>query len=76
MNINEFVQDNSGGLSSMRLVFLVWTLGLFFIWAGISIRTGVLQPLPDSVIILSLGVSGTKAVQRFGEKSVDTTPTS
>lgn len=74
MRLGELVQDNSGGLSSMRLVFLTWTLGLFFIWAGISIRTGVLQPLPDSVIILALGVSGTKAVQRFGEKSVETNP--
>jgi len=76
MKLNEFVQDNEGGLSSMRLAFLTWTLGLFVVWAGISIRTRTIQPLPESVIILTLGISGTKAVQRFGEKSVETTPTS
>lgn len=75
MKLGEFVQDNSGGLSSMRLIFLTWGLGLFLVWAGISIRTGTLQPLPDSLIILTLGISGTKAVQRFGEKSVEVTPT-
>lgn len=72
MQVNEFIQDNEGGLSSMRLAFLTWTLGLFLIWAGISIQTHTIQPLPDSLIILTLGISGTKAVQRFGEKSVST----
>lgn len=73
MKLGEFVQDNSGGLSSMRLAFLTWTLGVFLVWAGISIYTRTIQALPDSLIILTLGVSGTKAVQRFGEKSVEIT---
>ena len=73
MKLHEFIEDNSGGLSAMRLAFLTWTLGVFLLWMMISIQTRALQPLPDSLIITMIGFSGMKAVQRFGEKSVETT---
>lgn len=69
MKLSEFLQDNSGGLSSMRLVFLVWTLGIFSIWAYASVSTRTLVPIPESVIVMFSAICTAKSVQRIGEKA-------
>jgi hypothetical protein len=50
MNLSQFFKDDTGQLSSMRLVFLVWGLGLFVVWAIISIITKQMFPVPESCI--------------------------
>lgn len=74
MNLGEFLQDNSGGFSANRLNFLVWGLGSFAVWATCCIVTRMMQPIPESVLVMVGIVSGAKAIQRFGEKSVEITP--
>lgn len=71
----EFFEDNSGGLSSTRLLLIVWGLGILTIWAVGSWIAHTLLPIPESVLIMFGTLLGGKVVQRFGEKAADpTTP--
>lgn len=66
--INELMSDNSGGISSIRLIMLLWTVALLFIWVYSSFVKGEPQGLTNDIVTLYLGVVGLKTVQRFGEK--------
>jgi hypothetical protein len=73
---SEIMQDNSGGLSSIRILMLSWGLGVLLIWMAsilFALITHTVIPtiLTPEVVTILLGVTGTKAIQRFGEK--DTT---
>ena len=68
MKILEFFQDNSGGLSSSRLILIAWAFGILVPWIYLSVKSAALQPVPESVITMfGVAVAG-KTVQRFGEK--------
>ena len=67
------LQDNSGGASSARVLLLIWGVGVLIIWAYICVKTGALAALPSEAVMVILGLSASKTVQRFGEKSVETT---
>jgi hypothetical protein len=76
----EIFEDNSGGLSSTRVLLLAWGLGVLAIWIAMFITTHALAPIPDSIITILGILFGGKVVQRFGEKgevTIDppTTPT-
>ena len=68
--LTEFLQEDNGGLSSTRLLFLVWGLGGFIVWTLLSLRmvppAFAILPLEYVGVVLSLG--GVKVVQKFGEK--------
>ena len=73
ISISSMIQDNSGGISSIRILMLTWGLGIFLLWGtawGISIYKGNYSPpsIPGEAVTIVLGVSGAKAVQRYGEK--------
>ena len=70
-NITTFLEDNSGGLSMMRLVFFVWGIGLFVVWSYMCINTGGIITLPTEIITLFLGLSTAKVVQRGLEKPAE-----
>jgi hypothetical protein len=65
----EFLEDNSGGLSSSRCLMLLWGIVTLGIWAYVSVHTGVLVSIPEPSVTILLGLVGFKTVQRFGEKS-------
>jgi hypothetical protein len=66
--ISNFLSDNSGGMSSMRLIMAVWFLGALVLWMLVSFQKAEIQPMPESIItLLGIVLSG-KVVQRFGEK--------
>lgn len=66
--INELVSDNSGGVSSIRVIMLLWTAAILFVWVYSSFIKSEIQALPNEMVTLYLGVIGLKTVQRFGEK--------
>lgn len=70
MNIfTSIFEDNSGGLSSIRIAFLLWVLGVLLIWGFCSIDKKALQPIDNSVVTI-LGILGaSKVAQRYGEKA-------
>lgn len=61
--------DAAGQLSSTRLAFLAWTVGVMVVWGYQSVKVGQLVAVPESVtMILGILMTG-KVTQRFGEKS-------
>lgn len=68
MNIQSLIEDNSGGFSSTRLVFVIWCLVVLSVWAGVSFINNELKPIDSSVITILGILSSAKVVQRFGEK--------
>jgi hypothetical protein len=68
MRLAEFFQDKKNNqLSAVRLGYLLWIFGAFFVWAVVSIRTSTLPAVPESVLTLAGILTGGKVVQRFGE---------
>lgn len=73
-SISSMFEDNSGGISSIRVLMLLWGAGVFIIWAAawaVAIYHGIYTApnIPPEVVTILLGVTGIKTVQRFGEKS-------
>ena len=73
VSISSIIQDNTGGLSSIRVLMLLWGGGVFLFWAAgacVAIYHGiyVFPSLPPEIVTILLGVTGIKTVQRFGEK--------
>lgn len=52
--ISQFFQDETKMSSATRLVFIVWGLGVFGVWAAMSIMTRQLQPIPQTVVEITL----------------------
>lgn len=70
--LNSMLEDNSGGLSSTRFITLLWSAGVFLIWAITSClvvyKGGTsLMTIPPEVVTILLGVMSLKVVQRYGE---------
>jgi hypothetical protein len=66
MNLNflQFLQDGNNEFSSMRLIVLLWSVGILLMWMFCSFSNKCLQPLPESVIaVMGILVTG-KAVQK------------
>jgi hypothetical protein len=64
-----FLQDDNGNLSSMRLAFLLWVVGVLLIWGIASLKAGELKIIPDSVTTIVGVLMGGKVMQKFGEQS-------
>lgn len=69
------LEDNTGGYSSMRAAFLVWTIGTFFVWGYCSFAKVSLAPIDSSLIAMVGAVTSAKVIQRFGEKDPEADPT-
>lgn len=68
-NLQTFFEDNNGGFSMMRLVFLLWGAGVLLIWMYTCYMTGGLVSIPAEVVTVLLGLGTAKAVQRGLETS-------
>lgn len=62
--MTQFFKDNKNQLSSMRLALILWAVGTFGIWAGISIATLSVQPVPAEVTAIIGVLAGGKAIQK------------
>jgi hypothetical protein len=51
---SQFFQDDTGALSSTRLVFILWSIGVFFTWLYVCIVTKSLVAIPQTVCELCL----------------------
>ena len=73
--LSEFLQEKNGKYSAARLGFLLTLLLVMGTWTYTSFKKTELQPVPDSLVTLVIGVGGLKTVQRFGEpKQLDAKP--
>ena len=53
MKFIEILQDDNGKLSATRLAFLLWSFGVFTIWAYLSMITQSLMVIPITVVELT-----------------------
>lgn len=77
--LSSAVEDPTGKLSSIRILSLVWGIGVFVVWAAASIISVihgvyVFAPIPESVVTILIAAGGMNVVQRFSEKPLLTTP--
>jgi len=61
----EFWVGQSGRLSSTRLLATYTTGVVMAVWAVISVRQNVLNPLPESLVVLVLGATGMVQATKF-----------
>lgn len=73
---SSFFEDNSGGLSMIRLCLFAWVFGVLAIWIFMSFKAAELQKLDTSVVTVIGSLAAVKGVQRFGEQTDNSTPTS
>lgn len=64
---NFFEESDSKKKSVIRLVFFLWGLGILLSWSYVSITTGKLASIDNSVVTTFLGLSAAKATQRYLE---------
>lgn len=66
--LQSMLEDNSGGVSTMRVCLLLWIIVLSF---NITYGTLTEKPFPvtGELVALTACIFGAKAIQRFGEKT-------
>lgn len=69
--MTQFFKDANNQLSSMRLALILWTVGTFGIWAGISIATMTVQAVPMEVSAIIGVLAAGKAVQKNYEPKIE-----
>ena len=65
--ITEFFKDDAGALSSMRLIFIVWSLGTLAVWSVVAIHTGTVPDVPTGVITVFGILTAGKVTQTMNE---------
>ncbi len=63
------VREEKGKVSSLRALLLLWGVGLFLVWAFVSIINRNIAEIPESVVTVIGILSGSKVLQRFGENT-------
>lgn len=71
--MTQFFKDSSNNFSSMRLALILWTVGTFAVWAGISVWTKQVQPVPVEVTAIIGVLSAGKVFQKKYEEYEDGT---
>lgn len=67
MKISQFFRDDTGALSSTRLVFITWSVGLFVLVAYQTLVEKKLPVIDNSLVALFGVVTSGKVVQSFSE---------
>lgn len=67
--LGQFFEDEEGHLSSTRLAFLAWALGMLFVWGSISIQNGKLAEIDNTEIYILVTLMAGKVLQKNIEVS-------
>lgn len=68
MNWKSMIEDNSGGISSTRVLMLAAFAVVGVVWGWVAIASRSIPDLPPGVVTTLGAVVAAKAAQRFGEK--------
>jgi hypothetical protein len=60
-------EDATGGLSYTRIVGFMVAVVFFFVWAYLSLATGVMVVPPQEMVYILLLFAAAKPIQRFAE---------
>lgn len=72
--IIDMLSDNSGGISVLRVVTLLWMSLVFVVWTYVAFHNGTVPDLPSGVVSICGLTLGAKVIQRFGEKDNEQPP--
>lgn len=75
--LSEFFKDDTGVLSATRLSFLVWSLGVFIVWAIVCIIKKDVVTIPWPVVNMTMGFIASKAAGAwidYNSKTSESTP--
>lgn len=65
--VSEMFKGNSGKISAMRVGFLVTLLVVLLNWSYVNYTTKTINPVPENMVMLVVGLAGAKVTQRFAE---------
>ena len=65
--VGQFLKEDNGNFSSMRLAFLIAVVCIMVSWSVVSITKGELIGFDWQEVGLFLGLFGLKGVQKFAE---------
>jgi len=74
MKLNKYLQEDNGGESSLRLIMAWWCIGVFVVWAIISLWKEALMDLPETISLVIMAILTAKVWQKGKEKPVDDKP--
>jgi len=74
INISSIIEDNSGGLSSTRIMMIMWLTIPLLVWVAgaiVALYHGIYTypSISPEVVTCMLGITGAKVCQRPFEKS-------
>ena len=69
-------QADSGKVGSVRVAFLVSLFVVLANWSCVNYQKVELQPIPESVVLMVLGLGGFKAYQGYTDKPLTNPPKS
>lgn len=67
-NILKQLVSESPEVSSSRFLALFWGVGAFLVWGVHCFWHNGLFAIPESIVCIVLGLSGTKTIQTFAER--------
>lgn len=67
--LTEFFKDNTGQLSSVRLLFVLWGIAILSLWIWLSITNRAMEAISDDAIKVFAIVTTGKVIQSFSENS-------
>lgn len=65
--MTNFLQDDAGNNSSMRLMTLIWAFAILVVWVCVCFYQRAMVDIPVGVGGVLVGILFSKAVQKFGE---------
>lgn len=71
--LRSILEDNAGGLSSIRVLMLCWTVAVMATWITVALSTKTMPDIPSGVLTFTGMIVGGKVAQRFGEQPSVTT---
>ena len=63
MKLLSLIQDDTGALSSMRVMTLIVVIPVMLVWTVLSIRQNVFVPMPVEMMGIIVAALGAKAAQ-------------
>ncbi len=66
-NLTQFFKDDSGALSSQRLVFIIGYFAFFSLWVTQSIKEMKVAPIDNSVLYFLLILASSKVSQSLSD---------
>jgi len=67
-DIRKIISDDAGNLSSKRVLAVLWGVGVFVVWAFVSVKKGEMTPLAWEHVGIVLSLAGVVAAGKWGEK--------